>query len=526
MTCLGGAGKYPDDSPRPVNTGRVFLRAFPPLQAGFFKPIAYKTSILFRRLPRDVADAPPPPHPEERGNMSSRILGGLDRLLDRYVAVCLFLSLFILTWVGVGNAVTAGAAGLLLCAAGMGQPAERVDLKFLFPLALYNLASMASSYAAYGNIVDGYASTQMIFLAVYLLMAALSGEDLLLLRRLCVLWTGTAAAACVVQFVFRALVEDSPRRAGGVLGNPNAMGIFLVLGWFALARCGAREKGGRWEALAPCLEPLLLVALTLTLSMGSFLAMAAGILVLFIEKWRSASLKDALPYLCRLLAKASLAVGTGMLLYLAAARTSVPWVCLAVLAYALALATRWRRLDAFLEACPRWAAALTLVGVLTAAAAVAVRPSAAATFAERLAMMRNGLGYAGVDPLLGMGPYQWRLVNLADSDTYFNTWHIHNVLIHTAVELGWVAAAALVLAAVRFYRKKPDAAGKAAFTAFLLHNMIDTSFFYMPVVSLLMLTGARPQEGGQALRPGLVRAALGVLAALFAWNLYRCLQAA
>ena len=56
--------------------------------------------------------------------------------------------------------------------------------------------------------------------------------------------------------------------------------------------------------------------------------------------------------------------------------------------------------------------------------------------------------------------------------------------------------------------------------------MIDTSFFYMPVVSLLMLTEARPREGGTALRPGLVRAVLGVFAALFAWNLYGCLRAA
>lgn len=458
--------------------------------------------------------------------MDSRILRGLDRLLDRYIMASLFLSLVILTWVGVGNTAAVSAAGLLLCAAGMGQPAERADMKFLLPLALYNLVSMISSYVTYGNITDGYASTQMIFLVVYLLMAALSGEEALLLRRLCVLWTGAAAAACVVQFVFRTLAEDSPRRAEGFLSNPNAMGIFLVLGWFALMHCGAPKKGGRWEALSPCLEPLLLIALTLTLSMGSFLALAAGFFVLFAERRRSASLAEALLYLCRLLAKASLAVGTGVLLYLAAARTSVPWVCLVILAYALALIVRWGRMDGFLEACPRAAAALTLLGVLAAAAVIAVRPSATATFGERLAMMRSGLRYIGADPLLGIGPYQWRLVNLADSDTYFNTWHIHNLLIHTAVELGWIAAAALILAAVRFYRKGPDAAGKAAFTAFLLHNMIDTSFFYMPVVSLLMLTAASPREGGTALRPGLVRAVLGVFAALFAWNLYGCLRAA
>ena len=501
--------------PRPVSVGRFF-------DVENLQKIHFVSPAVQRREP----SALPPLHPEERGHMDSRILRGLDRLLDRYIMACLFLSLIILTWVGVGNTAAVSAAGLLLCAAGMGQPAERADMKFFLPLALYNLVSMVSAYAAYWNITDGYASTQMIFPVVYLLMAALSGEEAQLLRRLCVLWTGVAAAACAVQFVFQAVAEGSPRRAEGFLSNPNAMGIFLVLGWFALMRCGAPKKGGRWEALSPCLEPLLLIALTLTLSMGSFLALAAGFFVLFAERWRTASLAQALRYLCRLLAKAGLAVGTGVLLYLAAARTGAPWLCLVILAYALALAARWRRMDEFLEACPGAAAALTLPGVLAAAAVIAVRPSAIATFGERFAMMRNGLSYIGAAPLLGIGPYQWRLVNLADSDTYFNTWHIHNMLIHTAVELGWIAAAALILAAVRFYRKGPDAAGKAAFSAFLLHNMIDTSFFYMPVVSLLMLTEARPREGGTALRPGLVRAVLGVFAALFAWNLYGCLRAA
>ena len=206
--------------PRPVSVGRFF-------DVENLQKIHFVSPAVQRREPFAL----PPLHPEERGHMDSRILRGLDRLLDRYIMACLFLSLIILTWVGVGNTAAVSAAGLLLCAAGMGQPAERADMKFFLPLALYNLVSMVSAYAAYGNITDGYASTQMIFL-----MAALSGEEAQLLRRLCVLWTGAAAAACVVQFVFQAVAEGSPRRAEGFLSNPNAMGIFLVLGWFALMR--------------------------------------------------------------------------------------------------------------------------------------------------------------------------------------------------------------------------------------------------------------------------------------------------
>ena len=100
-----------------------------------------------------------------------------------------------------------------------------------------------------------------------------------------------------------------------------------------------------------------------------------------------------------------------------------------------ALAMCWSTFDRFLRACPRVAASISATGFLVAAAAVTVRPSSLATFAERLEMMRNGMGYLAENPLLGVGPYQWRLLNLADGDKYFNTWHIHNVLIHVGVEM-------------------------------------------------------------------------------------------
>ena len=78
---------------------------------------------------------------------------------SRFVTGCLFLSLVILTWTGVGNPAAAGMLGLLLCAAGCTLPEARADLRFLIPLVLYNLFSLAASLAAYRNTVDGYAST-------------------------------------------------------------------------------------------------------------------------------------------------------------------------------------------------------------------------------------------------------------------------------------------------------------------------------------------------------------------------------
>ena len=75
----------------------------------------------------------------------------------------------------------------------------------------------------------------------------------------------------------------------------------------------------------------------MTLSMGSFVAMAVGVLVLLTEKKRKTGWGDTLAYACRVLAKASLGMGTGLLIYLAGARTGAPWLTLPLAAYGVAV---------------------------------------------------------------------------------------------------------------------------------------------------------------------------------------------
>ena len=80
---------------------------------------------------------------------------GLDRMVDRYLLICLFLAQFILTLTGVGNILVCALLGLLLCGAGLVQDSAQVDLWVLLPLTVYNLFSMASSLRADGNITEG-----------------------------------------------------------------------------------------------------------------------------------------------------------------------------------------------------------------------------------------------------------------------------------------------------------------------------------------------------------------------------------
>ncbi|NBH72827.1 hypothetical protein D3Z51_12495 [Clostridiaceae bacterium] len=452
----------------------------------------------------------------------------LDCLLDHYTIVCIFLALVIMTWIGVGTVPVASMLGVLLCVIGIAQASAQADLGILLPLVVYNLAGMASSFAWYGNITDGYGAMHSVFPVLYLLMACLDSKEQFLLKRICIAWSGMVSLAGIAQFACQALLQGSARRLGGLLGNPNAMGIFLVMGWFALHCCQEGQKGqepGRRYYL-PYIEPLLLVALALTLSMGSFLAMAVGILAViagkrygFFHPGEPAPSRECFRYACRLLAKASLGIGTGMLLYLAAARTDMPAACLPLLCYVFALVLCWPKFGRFLEALPSMAAAISFIGVFVAVAIVLVRPSSVATFTERLEMMENGLYYLVQSPLLGVGPYRWRYLNLADSDKYFNTWHIHNALLHVGVEFGWIAMGMLLWVIARAFRKKTQPWAKAGLVAFCFHNMIDTSFFYMGITSLALLVFGAPGEKGEKVGALALRAIFFAFALLFVFHL-------
>lgn len=447
--------------------------------------------------------------------MRGRLGRVLDTLYDHYVFALLILAQAALAQFGVANALSTGMVGILLCAAGLGlRRSARIDFWVAVPMAVYLILGMASSYAAYGSAVRGYPATHVIIFTVYFLMACLDGGELRLLKRLNALWAGCAAAVSLGMFLLRALAGTAGR-LGGLLHNPNALGIFLVVGWFAITAC--LEEDGEREDLPDRLmryaEPLVLATLALTLSMGSFLAMAAGILVLLLEKKRRTSLREAFDYGCQVLAKASLCFAAGILMYVTARQTRIPWFCLFLLVWLLALAASWGAFERFLRTCRRAAMALSGGGLAVAAAAVAIRPSAVATFAERIEMMENGLGYLLFHPVLGLGPGRWQEWNLYDGDKYFGTWHIHNFLIHTGVELGLIAMAMLVIILLRHFRKT----GAPGAAAFVVHNLMDTTFFSLGVTTLTLVAAGEPQKGGKPLGRTATRAVLLLMMACFVW---------
>ena len=240
---------------------------------------------------------------------------------SRYIAVTLFLAFFIFTFIGAGNFIIVSLVGLFLCAIGLVQSSVRVDLWILVPLILYNGISLLSGYRTYGNTLDGYASTQSVFPVIYLLMSYLGSQERRLLKSLCAVWVGVMATIGIGQFVMAAF-SGSATRLSGLMGNPNAMGAMLALGWFALQSCLREENGPALERFLRGLEFITLTALALTLSLGAFGALGIGVLVMhFYGKECFSSL------LCRL-AEMIFAGGCGILLYIAGNATNWPWLCL------------------------------------------------------------------------------------------------------------------------------------------------------------------------------------------------------
>ncbi|MCI9476553.1 MAG: hypothetical protein HFE71_08805 [Emergencia sp.] len=161
--------------------------------------------------------------------------------MEHVTLLLLFLAFFILTLCQTGTVLVIGLVGIILCMTGMMQPAAKVDLWILLPLIFYNVMSACSSYAVYGNFVKGFASTQSIFPVMLLLLSYLSAEERVLLKRLSVVWMSMIAAMGILQFVADALQGDAGR-LGGVFGNPNALGTFLIIGWFAAISCKEDKK--------------------------------------------------------------------------------------------------------------------------------------------------------------------------------------------------------------------------------------------------------------------------------------------
>lgn len=491
------------------------------------KPRSQKSASKEGKKPSKGADVQALPYRESSPIWQNIALGGL------------FVALILCTLMGTGFLLISYILGIALCIIGFFQKSIKIDWWILGPLIVFFLFGFTSTYAARGDIVSGYVSMQLIYMVIYVLLGCLNTDRSLFLKKLCVMWVAFVAVLGLFQFAVDAF-SGSASRLNVIIDNPNGLGIFMVLGWFALLNCRMqdkqagydpdlrmtifagsgsyhkRETGKRPEEvkitdringgitfILPALEPLMLVALMLTLSMGSIVALIIGLVVFVLyEKStvKGRTWKDAIDSFCFYLAKMVVCFLTGIFMYLSADQAGLPFVTELLLIYTIAMAVLWKKFEQFLREHKATSIALSVVSVIAAIGAAILRPSSLATFAERFEMMGNGVNYLGVNPILGLGPNQWRLYNLYDSDTYYNVWHIHDLFIQMGVELGLIAMICLVVIAVRCFMKRAKQAQQGENAAMLFHMAIDAGFFILGIVSLFIMTAGNPERKGTVLR--------------------------
>ena len=246
--------------------------------------------------------------------------------------------------------------------------------------------------------------------------------------------------------------------------------------------------------------------------------------MILIAEMKKFGIKEAAVRGGHLLARLSIGLGLGILLYLAVSRVGQTWLYVCLLLYIAAVIIKWEKLEQFLVEYKAIAMILLVLSLLFAAMLIIIRPSFTATFGERLDMMKNGVSYFKVNPIFGIGPSNWRQLNLYDGDIYFNVNHIHNAFIHVGTEQGLVAMLMLIIIAVRCLIKNKRLYGRAEWVAFLLHNMVDAAFFNIKITSIVIMSGGEPAQGGKRLNALTTKIMFGVFAAIFAYNFYWYVQ--
>lgn len=381
---------------------------------------------------------------------------------------------------------------LLLCLYCFVKGKTQIDLWILIPLFAIPVLGLLSTYI---NQLDFYANYTLPFMAlaiIYCVLSYCSQKERDALRRVLIVWGALIGIVALCNYIIQAQ-QYHAARLNTIIGNPNTSG--LVFAFLLLCFLSYRKK---WEEVRSpflCAEPLLITSLCLTLSVSSIASFGVGVVVYFIYQkaiYKNPIIHMVSSYICCLFIGFAIA----LLLYTAANYTNAPWLCIILGLYLVAVSLFWHPLVALINQHALFARIGSMASIVAIIALVTLRPNALLSFQDRLAMIADGLTYAGLNPLFGIGPLQWYHYNTTMSGTPFNTFFIHNVFMHTVVELGFFALLCLIILIIRFGTKQHNALGLSLGVAFLLHSLVDTALFIPLVPLVFMLMTAQPQERG------------------------------
>ena len=221
------------------------------------------------------------------------------------------------------------------------------------------------------------------------------------------------------------------KRAIGTFPSPNILGGYLIIAFFLSLHTAFNQGNKPGLKLIP--PVLISVALILTKSMGAWLSLISGLIILFIISYKSIKHQKS------------------------AVISSIVFICLIL---TFILITRWER--------------LMDLG----------NPQNSIT--QRLNYWRTSFAIIKNHPFLGIGPGNFHELFLKYKVGFgTNTRYAHNLLLHTWTETGILGLAGIVYLILNFFRKFKTRPGyRLVFFggfAFILHNLIDNTYFISQV---------------------------------------------
>lgn len=419
-----------------------------------------------------------------------RQIKSISKNAEQRYTILLLLSSLILTTIGDFNSgLIVGVLALALSTNLLDSKSIElmVDLHILIPLGILYIVGMISLLYNVNEVIFGFTTDWLLLPVVYILVCSLGSNDMKRIKFFAILWVELITLFGLVQYVLAYLVNHEGGRFGGVFGNANAMGILLVFEWFLLKSKDLEDLGYKFHIA----EPLILVCLAMTLSMGSFVSF--GVALLIFCKKSNKDIRSVLLYFCNTVCKLLSPLLVGLLFYTSTRPNMSDWAIILPLVAFIGLLLIWNQINNIIYVTSlKYAPLVLLVGVCATALFIWFRPSATATFTERIDMMASGFKYLFKNPLLGIGQFNWRSLDLSDGGTYYNTWYIHNVFLHLAVESGLLCLLSLVWVIVRFFKVQwnnyKGVAEMCAVCTLVIHSFVDVALFRICIPCLILIT--------------------------------------
>ena len=402
----------------------------------------------------------------------------IQKIEQNYLVYTLFSIFVILCLNKTGIPLVISLLGLIACILGFIKKETILNKSILYLLITYNVVCMISSLITTKNLFTGYVGTQLICTIILILLGFLSTKEQQHLKKLSIIFSLTISILGILLFFIKGLTGNG-FRLDILFDNSNVLGIFMVITCFLIKEVNNQKLN--------LLTPLVIVTLALTLSIGSIITFILGLVILTFTKYKKDSLKNKIFYFLEELSNMVIPYIIGILMYISINKLNSLTFSLILIIYLVIYITQYKKIIDFFKLHKKLNIVIFIFSLFTLLIIITLRNNFISTFLERVEMIIEGINLSFHNPIVGIGPLSFNMVNALSQGKYFNTYYIHNLWIHNSTELGILAAILLVIIFIKALKIKKTPEAQSGLIATTIHYFMDVGFMYLGITTLLMI---------------------------------------